>query len=96
MKLAIACLSSFLLIGVSMPAAAQSGASSKAAAAERERARQRCLAARGTSCDTDQGLREWVGTDRNISAQQRRENTMRLNKAEVCSGADKATTPGCK
>jgi hypothetical protein len=73
MKTTIACLASALMLGLALPAAAQTAKKAvKKVNPVVERARQRCIEQHGVDCDTPEGLREWLILERPMTPEQQR------------------------
>lgn len=84
-----------LLLGLSLPAAAQAKkkAETFAPGSVQDRAQQRCRANRGTDCDTRQGLREWIREERPLTDEQQQAAAAARRHREECAHSRKKA--GC-
>jgi hypothetical protein len=95
MKLAITCLASALMLGLAVPAAAQTAKKAvKKVDPAVERAKKRCIEQHGVDCDTREGLQEWLILERPMTPEQQRSAVAARGLRESCART-KGNAVGC-
>jgi hypothetical protein len=84
-------LISLLLMGFSVPLAAQTPAKPVVKESLRDRAIKRCKENRGVDCESREGLREWLREERPITDAERRAAAAGRRHREQCAKNPKGT-----
>jgi hypothetical protein len=84
-------LSMLFLLFLALPVNAQQSPKPEARESLRDRAIKRCKENRGTDCDSDRGLREWLREDTPLTDDQRQAAAASRRHREECARNKKAT-----